>query len=69
MNPYLARREKVLQQIGNDGLAVLFAAPEQRRSNDTDFPFRQDSYFHYLSGFPEPEAILVLDGAEGISTL
>ncbi len=69
MNPYLARREKVLQQIGNDGLAVLFAAPEQRRSNDTEFPFRQDSYFHYLSGFPEPEAILVLDGAEGISTL
>ena len=69
MNPYTARRERVLQQIGNDGLAVLFAAPEQRRSNDTEFPFRQDSYFHYLSGFPEPEAVIVLDGAAGTSTL
>ncbi|MDO5639865.1 MAG: aminopeptidase P N-terminal domain-containing protein [Neisseria sp.] len=69
MNPYIERREKVLQQIGNDGLAVLFAAPEQRRSNDTEFPFRQDSYFHYLSGFPEPEAVIVLDGASGSSTL
>ena len=69
MKPYCARRESLLQQIGNDGLAVLFAAPEQRRSNDTEFPFRQDSYFHYLSGFPEPEAVMVLDGAAGTSTL
>ena len=69
MQPYITRRTQLLQKIGPDGLAVLFAAPEQRRSNDTDFPFRQDSYFHYLSGFPEPEAIIVLDGAKGSSTL
>ncbi|UOO81331.1 aminopeptidase P N-terminal domain-containing protein [Uruburuella testudinis] len=69
MHPYTLRREQVLQQIGNDGLAVLFAAPEQRRSNDTEFPFRQDSYFHYLSGFPEPEAVILLDGAAGTATL
>lgn len=67
--PYHQRRQKVLQQIGIDGLAVLFAAPEQRRSNDTEFPFRQDSYFHYLSGFPEPESIIVLDGTTGQSIL
>ena len=69
MQPYITRRTQLLQKIGPDGLAVLFAAPEQRRSNDTDFPFRQDSYFHYLSGFPEPEAVIVLDGAKGSSTL
>lgn len=43
--------------------------PEQRRSNDSDFPFRQDSYLHYLTGFPEPEAVLVLNGREQSSTL
>lgn len=69
MTIYLQRREHLLQQIGNDGLAVLFAAPEQTRSNDTHFPYRQNSYFHYLSGFPEPEAVIVLDGANGTSTL
>ncbi|MFV2029676.1 aminopeptidase P N-terminal domain-containing protein [Neisseria sp. S1] len=69
MTIYLQRREHLLQQIGNDGLAVLFAAAEQTRSNDTHFPYRQNSYFHYLSGFPEPEAVIVLDGANGTSTL
>ena len=54
MQPYITRRTQLLQKIGPDGLAVLFAAPEQRRSNDTAFPFRPDSYFHYLSGLPEP---------------
>ncbi|MCS4533568.1 aminopeptidase P N-terminal domain-containing protein [Neisseria montereyensis] len=69
MTPFIERRRKLLQQIGNDGIAILFAAPEQRRSNDTTFPFRQDSYFHYLTGFPEPESVLVLDGAAQTATL
>ena len=69
MKSYLSRRQHILDTIGKDGVAILFAAPEQRRSNDTEFPFRQDSYFHYLSGFPEPEAVIVLDGAAQTSTL
>ncbi|QEY27205.1 M24 family metallopeptidase [Neisseria zalophi] len=69
MTPFIERRRKLLQQIGNDGIAILFAAPEQRRSNDTTFPFRQDSYFHYLTGFPETESVLVLDGAAQTATL
>ncbi len=69
MTPYSLRRQKVLQQIGVDGIAVLFAATEHTRSGDTTFPFRQNSDFHYLSGFPEPEAVLVLDGATQTSTL
>ncbi len=67
--PYAQRRAQLLNHIGPDGIAVVFAAPEQRRSNDTDFPYRQDSYFYYLTGFTEPEAVLVLDGREGLSIL
>ncbi|WP_233572045.1 Xaa-Pro aminopeptidase [Neisseria weixii] len=67
--PFIQRRQLVLQQIGSEGVAVLFASPEQRRSNDTEFPFRQDSYFHYLTGFDEPQAVLLLDGAAQKSIL
>ncbi|MDO4640450.1 MAG: aminopeptidase P N-terminal domain-containing protein [Neisseria sp.] len=70
MNPtiYQKRRKQLLDKIG-DGIAVLFSAPEQRRSNDTQYPYRQDSYLYYLSGFPEPESVLLLDGKTGRSTL
>lgn len=49
-----------MKRIGPNGVAVVFAAGEVTRSRDTHFPFRQDSDFQYLSGFPEPEAVLVL---------
>ena len=65
---YRARRERVYDAIGN-GMATLFAAPERMRSNDTEYPYRQDSYFYYLSGFTEPEAVMILDGANRTSTL
>lgn len=68
-SPYQQRRETLLQKLGEDGIAIVFAAPEQRRSNDTDYPYRQDSYFHYLTGFPEPGAVLVLNGRDHSSTL
>ncbi|MFC4161044.1 Xaa-Pro aminopeptidase [Chitinimonas lacunae] len=42
------------------GLVVLPTARVQRRNNDNDFTFRFDSDFHYLTGFPEPEAVLVM---------
>ena len=65
---YRARRERVYDAIGN-GMATLFAAPERMRSNDTEYPYRQDSYFYYLSGFTEPEAVMILDGATRSTTL
>lgn len=67
--PFIERRKRVLQQIGNQGIAVVLSGEEMRRSNDTEFPFRQDSYFHYLTGFGEPEAVLILDGATQRSIL
>jgi Xaa-Pro aminopeptidase len=45
---------------GDDAILVLAAAPERIRSRDTHYPYRQDSDFWYLTGFAEPEAVLVL---------
>jgi Xaa-Pro aminopeptidase len=44
----------------NQGVAVLRTAPERARNRDSGYPYRFDSYFYYLTGFPEPEAVLVL---------
>lgn len=57
---FSARRAALMERIGADGVAIVFAAKEVTRSRDTTFPFRQDSDFQYLCGFPEPEAVLVL---------
>lgn len=59
--PYSARRDKLLDLLG-DGIAVLPTAPEKLRNRDAHHPYRFDSYFWYLTGFPEPEAVLVLIG-------
>ncbi len=45
------------------GLAVIPTAPERTRNADNDFPFRFDSSFHYLTGFTEPQAWLLLDSS------
>ena len=56
-----ARRRKALCELMQDNsIAILPAAKEKNRSRDTEFPFRQSSDFYYLSGFNEPEAVLVL---------
>lgn len=47
-----------------EGVAVVPTAPERVRNRDTTYPYRADSYFHYLTGFPEPEAVLVLIAGE-----
>src|SRR5687767_7735766 len=59
--PYAARRRRLAEAIG-PGIAVVPTAPERVRNRDTHFPYRFDSHFYYLSGFAEPEAVLVLVG-------
>ncbi len=59
--PFLARRKRLLKTIGS-GIAIIPTAPEVVRNRDAHFPYRFDSYFWYLSGFPEPEAVVVLVG-------
>jgi Xaa-Pro aminopeptidase len=63
MNQYLERRKKLLTQLG-DGVAILPTAPEKVRNRDAHHPYRFDSYFWYLTGFPEPESVLVLVGGD-----
>jgi Xaa-Pro aminopeptidase len=60
---YRARRDAILQSMrrkSGGGLALLPTAPEVARNRDSLYPFRHDSYFYYLSGFPEPEAVIAL---------
>ena len=52
-----------IEQIGSDAVAIIPAAHEVTRSYDTEFKFQQDPDFHYLTGFPEPDAIAVIDPA------
>ncbi len=65
---HAARRARVASQLGKDGIAIIPTAPEQQRNRDSDFLFRHDSYFYYLTGFTEPKAWLVITG-DGKSTL
>ncbi|MCI1005307.1 Xaa-Pro aminopeptidase [Herbaspirillum sp. C7C8] len=61
-SPFAARRARLLaslQQAGG-GVAIIPTAPEVMRNRDADYPYRHDSYFYYLTGFTEPEAVLVL---------
>jgi len=55
-----SRRRAELAALMRDGVAIVRTAPERARNRDSSYPFRFDSYFHYLSGFPEPESVLVL---------
>jgi Xaa-Pro aminopeptidase len=65
---YAQRRARVAQQLGAGGIAIVPTAPERPRNRDSDFLFRHDSYFYYLTGFTEPNAWLVIAG-DGTSTL
>lgn len=60
MNDFARRRRQLLRMMGENAIAIIPSAPEKIRSRDTHFPFRQDSDFWYLTGFPEPEAVAVL---------
>ncbi len=62
------RRARLARQLGPDGIAIIPTALERPRNRDSDFLFRHDSYFYYLTGFTEPNAWLVLTG-DGKTTL
>ncbi|MBQ4848388.1 Xaa-Pro aminopeptidase [Pseudoalteromonas sp. MMG005] len=57
---FLERRTRVLAELDAGSVAVIAAAVELTRSRDTEYAFRQDSDFFYLTGFNEPDAVLVL---------
>ncbi|GKT23217.1 aminopeptidase P N-terminal domain-containing protein [Acidovorax sp. SUPP3334] len=67
-SPYAQRRARLASMLGEGGIAIVPTAPERPRNRDSDFLYRHDSYFHYLTGFTEPGACLVIT-AQGASTL
>jgi len=66
---HASRRARLAAALG-DGIAIVAPAPEVPRNRDTHYPYRHDSYFYWLTGFAEPEAVVVLvGGAEPQSIL
>ncbi len=65
---YAQRRARLAAQLGPDAVAIVPTAVEHLRNRDSDYLFRFDSYFHYLSGFTEPNAWLVITSS-GHTTL
>src|SRR5690348_14637190 len=64
---YRKRRDAVLKSMrerSGGGVALVPTAAEVPRNRDSLYPFRHDSYFYYLSGFPEPEAVIALIAGE-----
>ncbi|MFZ5656243.1 MAG: aminopeptidase P N-terminal domain-containing protein [Pseudomonadota bacterium] len=59
-DPYARRRRQLMRLAGDDAIVIVPAAAERVRSRDTHFPYRQDSDLLYLTGFPEPDAVLAL---------
>jgi Xaa-Pro aminopeptidase len=69
ISTYQQRRALLAARMKN-GIAVVSTAPEKTRNRDTHYPYRFDSYFYYLTGFREPEAVLVvIAGAQSSSIL
>ena len=60
MAEFAKRRKQLMQKIGSDAVVVLAAAPAVSRNHYHEYPYRQNSDFYYLTGFQEPEAVLVL---------
>ena len=54
------RRQQLMEMVGPDGIIIVPSASLLIRNRDAEFQFRQDSSFHYLTNFNEPEAVAVL---------
>lgn len=63
LTPHAARRSRVLDAIGEGAVLLVPAARVYPRNNDVEHPYRQDSDFFYLTGFDEPESLLLLSRA------
>ncbi len=60
MSEYAQRRQQLMQRMTPNSIAILPAAAISTRNSSVEYPYRQHSDFFYLSGFSEPEAVLVL---------
>ncbi len=60
MKEFARRRKRLMHMMGRDGIAILPTMPVATRNRDIEYPYRPDSDFYYLTGFSEPQAVLVL---------
>lgn len=65
---FRARRDQLIQQMG-EGVAIISTSPEAIRNRDSHYPYRFDSYFYYLTGFKEPEAVLFVMAGKSPKTI
>jgi Xaa-Pro aminopeptidase len=65
---FARRSDRCASQLGRDAIVIILTASVRPRSRDSDFPYRQDSYCHWLTGFTQPNDWLILTG-DGRSTL
>ena len=63
IDAFRKRRARLCARM-SEGLAIIPTAPEKARNRDSHYPYRFDSYFYYLTAFPEPETVLVLIAGE-----
>ncbi len=61
IDQYIKRRRQFTEQMDDNSVAIIPGSKSVRRNSDVEYPFRQDSDFHYLTGFDEENAILVMD--------
>ena len=61
MDIHAQRRQHLAQSLGSGGVAVIATAPVRPRNKDSEYPYRFDSSFYYLTGFSEPNAVLFLN--------
>jgi Xaa-Pro aminopeptidase len=67
---YLKRRKKLAKKLKNNSITLVSSALPKLRSNDTHYPYRQNSNFYYLTGFDEDSAaLLIVKTKEGIKTI
>jgi len=59
LGEFKQRRKALMRHMKKNAIALLASAPAQVRNRDVEYPYRQDSDFHYLTGFDEPEAVAV----------
>ena len=57
---YARRRRRLIQEADEECAVIVPAAPVVRRNRDIEYPYRPDSDFFYLTGFPEPDAVALL---------
>jgi Xaa-Pro aminopeptidase len=64
---YKNRRNTLAKKLSNNSVGIIFSSTYKTRSNDTDYPYRQDSNFYYLTGFKEDNSALVFIKTKGIT--